>query len=73
MHQFKELTDPKRLNVKPDRIRIRPTSTSESLENTLRSFGVQNERMMEIALLNGRYLNQVIPTNTLIKVVEKGR
>jgi predicted Zn-dependent protease len=73
MRQFKELTDPKRLNVKPDRIRIRPTHTSESLENTLRSFGVQNERMIEIALLNGRYLNQMIPTNTLIKVVEKGR
>jgi predicted Zn-dependent protease len=73
MHQFKELTDPKRINVKPDRIRIRPTSTSDTLENTLRSFGIQNEKMIEIALLNGRYLNQMIPANTLIKVVVKGR
>jgi predicted Zn-dependent protease len=73
MRQFKELSDPKRINVKPDRIRIRTTRASDTLENTLRSFGVQNEKLQEIALLNGGYLNQMIPANTLIKVVEKGR
>jgi len=73
MRQFKELTDPKRINVKPDRIRIHTTRTPDTLENTLRSFGVQNEKLQEIALLNGRYLNQMILANTLIKVVVKGR
>jgi predicted Zn-dependent protease len=73
MRQFKELSDPKRINVKPDRIRIRTPKASDTLENILRSFGVQNEKLQEIALLNGRYLNQMIPANTLIKVVEKGR
>jgi len=73
MQQFKDLTDARRIDVKPDRIRIRSTRASDTAENTLRSFGVPNEKMKEIALLNGSYLNQVIPANTIIKVVEKGR
>lgn len=73
IHQFRELSDPRRINVKPDRIRIRTTRTSDTLENVLRSFGVQNEKLKEMALLNGGNLNQVIPANTQIKVVEKGR
>lgn len=73
IQQFKDLTDARRIDVKPDRIRIRSTRASDTAENTLRSFGVPNEKMKEIALLNGSYLNQVIPANTIIKVVEKGR
>jgi len=72
MRQFKELSDPRRINVKPDRIRARSTKTTNTLENVLRSFGVQNEKLKEMALLNGGDLNQVIPMKTLIKVVEKG-
>jgi predicted Zn-dependent protease len=73
MRQFRELSDPRRINVKPDHIRIHTTRTTDTLENVLRSYGVQNEKMKEMALLNGGNLNQVIPANSLIKVVEKGR
>jgi predicted Zn-dependent protease len=73
MLQFRELSDSRRINVKPDRIRIRTTKSSDTLENVLRSYGVQNEKLKDIALLNGRNLDQVIPANSLIKVVEKGR
>lgn len=73
MRQFKELNDPKKIQVKPDRIRIHLTRDSDTLENILRSFGIENERVQEVALLNGGYLNQRIPINTLIKGVEKGR
>jgi predicted Zn-dependent protease len=72
MSQFKDLWDPKRINVAPDRIRIRSTRTTDTLENMLRSFGVPNEKLKEMVLLNGGNLNQVIPANTLIKVIEKG-
>jgi len=72
MRQFRELSDPRRINVKPDHIRVRSTKTTNTLENVLRSFGVQNEKLKEMALLNGGDLNQVIPMKTLIKVVEKG-
>jgi predicted Zn-dependent protease len=73
MRQFRELSDSRRINVKPDRIRIHTTRTADTLENVLRSYGVQNEKLKEMGLLNGRNLNQVIPANSLIKVVEKGR
>ncbi len=72
MRQFRELSDPKRIHVKPDRIRIRSAKATDTLENVLRSFGVPNEKLREMALLNGKNLDQVIPANTLIKVVEKG-
>jgi predicted Zn-dependent protease len=72
MRQFRELSDPRRIDVKPDRIRIRATRSSDTLENALRSLNVPNEKLKEVALLNGGNLNQIVPANTLIKVVEKG-
>ena len=72
MRQFKDLTDPKRIHVEPDRIRIRNIKTAGPLENELRSLGVPNDKMKGLALLNGRDLNHVVPANSLLKVVEKG-
>lgn len=72
MRQFRELSDPRRIDVKPDRIRIRTSRSSGSLENALRSFGVSNEKLKEMVLLNGGNPNQILPANSLIKVVEKG-
>lgn len=73
MRQFKNLSDPKRIHVKPDRIRVHIARISDTIGNTLRSFGVPEEKLKEMALLNGREVSEVIPANTLIKVVEKGR
>jgi len=72
MRQFRELSDPRRIDVKPDRIRIRAARGSGALENALRSLNVPNEKLKEMALLNGGGLGQIIPANTLMKVVEKG-
>lgn len=52
---------------------IRTTRISDTLENVLRSFGVPKEKLKEMILINGGDLEQMIPVNTLIKVVEKGR
>ena len=73
MRQFKELSDAKRINVKSERIRVRTTRDTDTMENALRSFGVQNEKLKEITLVNGAALSQIIPANTLIKLVEKGQ
>lgn len=73
MRQFKELSDSKKINVKPDRIRVYATKGPGALGDNLHSFGIPNEKLKEMALLNGGDPNQVIPANTLIKVVEKGR
>ncbi len=73
MGQFRELTDPKRMEVKPDRIRIKTVKATDTLENCLASLGVPKERMKEAILLNGGVANQTVMANSLIKVVEKGR
>jgi predicted Zn-dependent protease len=72
MRQFRELSDPRRIDVKPERVRIRAARSSGTLENALRSLNVPNEKLKDMALLNGRDLSQIIPASTLIKVVEKG-
>lgn len=73
MEQFKELTDPRRIEVKPDRIRILMVRTPDTLENSLLSLGVSKERMKEMVFLNGGDANQWMTANSLVKVVEKGR
>jgi len=73
MEGFKELSAPERVNVQPDRIRIRSAPTAQTLDNLLRSFGVPDSRLQEVALLNGKSLSEGIPAHTLLKVVERGR
>jgi predicted Zn-dependent protease len=73
MKGFKELTDPKKINVKPDRIRLRSTKTGGTVESGLRSMGIPKDDLDDIALLNGMQLNENLPANTLVKVIEKGR
>ena len=71
MDGFKEITDPKRINVKPDRIHICRTRNTGSLKEALRSFGVPNDKLEETALLNGKRLTDLVPAGTLVKVVGK--
>ena len=73
MKGFKELTDPKKINVKPDRIRLRSTKTAGTVESNLRSMGIPKGDLDDLALLNGMELNENLPANTLVKVIEKGR
>jgi predicted Zn-dependent protease len=73
MRNFRELSDPVRINVKPDRIRIRTTEASDILENHLKSSGVPKEKLKEAALLNGKDLKETIPPNEMFKVIERGR
>jgi predicted Zn-dependent protease len=71
MRNFRELTDPRRINVRPDRIRIQAAGTTDRLENLLRSFGIPKEKEAEVAVLNGKDLKELVPSNTLLKVVER--
>lgn len=72
MSRFKALADPERLDVKPARLRIRATRGAGTLGEALRSLGVADKKLEEMALLNGKYLHDVIAANTLLKMVEKG-
>jgi predicted Zn-dependent protease len=71
--QFRTLTDPGKINRKPDRIRIRPAPSSGTLGNALLALGTKNEKIREIAIMNGGLPEEKIRANTLLKVVEQGR
>jgi predicted Zn-dependent protease len=73
MRGFKELSDPKKINVKPDRIRLRTTKAAGTVESSLRSMGIPKDDLDDTALLNGMELKENLPANTLVKVIEKGR
>jgi predicted Zn-dependent protease len=72
MRQFRDLSDPRRINVKPDRVRVKPARKPDTVENTLRSLGVPKNDLKETALMNGMDLNDRVGANDLIKVLERG-
>ncbi|UCG13106.1 MAG: M48 family metalloprotease [Deltaproteobacteria bacterium] len=73
MMRFDELRNPKMLNAKPSRIRIRATPKAMSMRQALRALGAQEDELEELARLNGKGLDDPVPGNTLLKIVEKGR
>lgn len=72
IHGFKELSDPKRIEVLPQRIRIRRVEMTDRIESLLRSHGVPEGKIKENLLINGLSPGQIVPSHSLIKVIEKG-
>jgi len=70
MSGFAKLDDPRRINVKPRRIRIKRMNRALSLEKLLTRWGVKKEMLKTVALLNGKELTDIIPANTYIKIIE---
>ena len=71
MKSFKELTDVSKINKKADRIRIKNVRQDGTLEQALRSYNVQEKRLQELAILNGKLLTDRVTAGTLIKVIEQ--
>lgn len=67
---FKALTDQDRINVQPERIRIKTVQKDQTLAEALSSFGMPANRMEELCILNGMQLNDRLKSGTLIKVIE---
>jgi predicted Zn-dependent protease len=66
MRNFRELTDPARINVQPDRVRIKTVPQTGTLAQVLRNLRMPDNRLEELAVLNAR-----IEQGMLIKVIEK--
>jgi predicted Zn-dependent protease len=69
MQNFRQLTDPSKLNKKPERVRVKAVNQSASLEQALRGFGVDQKRHEEMAVLNGMKLKDKLASGTLIKII----
>jgi predicted Zn-dependent protease len=71
MNGFDRLTDPSRLNVQPDRVKVVTVGRAGTLADALRSFGVQQQQMEEIAFLNNMELDEQVTPGKLIKITGK--
>ncbi len=71
MKTFAKLTDPYRLNVKPKRVNVKAVQRAGTLANAFSSYGVSQEMMNELALLNNMELNDQVKAGKLIKIVSE--
>ncbi len=71
MTNFKKLTDPAKINVKPERLTIKTVGKAGSLSNVLRTYKVPADRMEEHALLNGLELDNFVNKGSLVKIITK--
>lgn len=69
MRRFARLTDYSKINRKPDRIRVKTVSRSSTVSQALRSMGVPEKDLSNIALLNNMNLNDRVEAGTLLKTV----
>jgi len=69
MDNFRVLTDPAKINKKPDRIRIKTVTQANTLASILRSYNVPEKRLEELAIANGMKLTDQVSSGTLIKVL----
>lgn len=69
MVNFNRLTDPARLNVKPKRIRVKKVQNTGTLADVFRNFGVPQNQINELALLNNLELSDQVNAGKLIKVI----
>jgi len=71
MTSFSKLSDPSKLNREPVRIRIKKVQRTSTLANAFRYFGVDQNKMEELALLNNLELTDQVQTGRLIKITGK--
>jgi predicted Zn-dependent protease len=71
MQSFRPLTDPDKLNRKPERIHIVTVPQATTLAQALRTNKIPDARMNEFAVLNGMQLTDQLPAGTMIKVISK--
>ena len=71
MGNFKALRDPSKINVTPDRIRVKTVASTNTLSAIFRSFKVPSEKYDELAIVNGMELTDTVEKGSLIKVIGK--
>lgn len=71
IHGFRTLSDPDKLNRQPERLRIKAVTQTTTMENALRSFGIPQDRLKEMSIVNGMELNATVKEGTWIKTLGK--
>jgi predicted Zn-dependent protease len=72
MRGFKTPSNPDRLRRKPDRVKIHYTKKPGTVRQALKSFGVKDEDLKKMGIMNGRNLDDHVPIRTAFKTVVEG-
>lgn len=70
MTSFNRLTDPSKLNVEPERLKIIEVEHDITLIEAFRAYGVPADRREEMAFLNNMELTDQVYAGTLLKIVD---
>lgn len=71
MTNFKRLTDPDRLNVKPEKIDIVSVKRNGTFAQAVNDYKIPSKRVEEMAILNGMQANDTMRKGQKIKIVIK--
>lgn len=69
MKSFSKLTDASKINVKPQRILVKKVQRAGTLGEAFAYFGVKQEKLNELALLNEMELTDRVQAGKLIKII----
>jgi predicted Zn-dependent protease len=69
MQGFRQLTDPVKINKKPERVRIKTVGAAMTLAQLFRQYNIPEARHEEFAILNGMKLTDNLTQGTLIKII----
>jgi len=69
MVNFDRLTEPSKLNVQPQRLRIRQVRRSGTLDNAFNYFNVPAKQKQELAFLNNLELTDQVAQGRFIKII----
>ena len=69
MGGFKNLDDPSKINVKPEKLIVKSVTKTGSLKTVLKQFGTSDNELENQAVLNGMQLTDNVSAGTLIKIV----
>ena len=71
MNGFKPLTDPKRINVIPERIKIVSVANDATLKDIMVLYKIPADRYEEVSILNGMQQSTLVKKGMLVKMLEK--
>jgi predicted Zn-dependent protease len=71
MNSFSQVTNPAKLIVKPDYLRVKKVTKASTLAEVFRSYNLPADKFNEYALMNGMELTAQVPAGKLIKIVVK--
>jgi len=73
LRSFRAVTDPARLAVRPDRVKVEKITMTATLEATLRKLGATDSLLQTDAILNNLETDETVMAGTLLKVVVTGK